>query len=415
MKLIRIIRSSIGLLFSFEFIFVVFLFAGVYKKNPKMAWVPVDLTVASFGLSVIIGIFLLFKNGWGVNKKILRLLAMFSLFFSWALLSLAWSKSWNYGSPKAVHLAVLGFWSIFGCAVIIGQDKDRLQRFCASLVVLSLWLAIEVVIHIADGTLLKEWDFASNYLGLGRLLGLSVLVLVGLLLWGHLRLFNAILVGLLMVFLVSILMIAGGRGPFLATLVALIIPAVCDVRFSVKSILVRKNLLIFSGLLGVVLVWFITIGNQFFGYTTIDRLWVLVEGGGGSSAHYRVWFFSKAYEFWMEAPVFGHGIGEFGSLLGWGDIRVYPHNLFLEIMVELGLVGLALILLAVYSTLSNFSFRLLRSDYFLALLVMFVLNAFINGMVSGDLSDNRILLALLGLYAGRSVMPMRTYDDVVAY
>src|SRR5690606_21953260 len=38
----------------------------------------------------------------------------------------------------------------------------------------------------------------------------------------------------------------------------------------------------------------------------------------------------------------GHGTGSFGPLLGLGDTRIYPHNIFLEVWVENGLIGVSL-------------------------------------------------------------------------
>jgi O-antigen ligase len=323
---------------------------------------------------------------------------------------LAWSGSWLYGVPKAVHLAVLGIWGVTGCAVIIGPDNDRMKRFCSTIVLLSLFMGFEVVSHIVEGTLLEEWDFASNYLGLGRLLGLSVLILVSVLLWAGRGLSRSLPVVVLIIFLVSILLIAGGRGPLLATLVPLFIPAMVDVRMAGKGFLVRKNLLLMVVILALVLVGFVTIGNQYFGFTTIDRLWILLEGGGGGSAQFRVWFFSRALESWWTSPLAGHGIGDFGSLIHWGDVRVYPHNLFLEVLVELGVIGLVLLLAGVFQAMKRISIMRMRRDVVLAMVLMLVLNAFLNAQVSGDLPDNRVMFALFGLFAGRSNCPRQSVD-----
>jgi O-antigen ligase len=405
-------RAVGQLVFSFEFIFALYLFAGVIKKNPKLSWIPVDLTGASFALSILVACFLLWGRGWRIEKNLIGLLISFFLFFCWVLTSLAWSESWSYGVTKALHTTLMGFWGVVACAVIIGRDFKRLKRFSLSLVILALFLAGEVVSHLIAGTLLEEWDFASNYLGLGRLLGLSVLVLVSALLWSDLGWWKGISIGLLVGFLLSILMISGGRGPLLATLAALMVAPVCDTRFSSEALLVRRKLLLFLGFLFLVLVGFATIGNQFFFFTTIDRLLVLLEGGGGSSAQFRVWFFANAWDFWREAPFIGHGIGEFGSLLAWGDVRVYPHNIFLEILVELGLVGLILFVVAGFYSLRAFSLRALRADPILAMLFMFVVCAFWNAQVSGDLPDNRVLFALLGLFSGRAEPVSRESSEV---
>ena len=41
--------------FSFEVVFVLFIFAGLYKADPRLAWFPVDLTLLLFIVSVGFG------------------------------------------------------------------------------------------------------------------------------------------------------------------------------------------------------------------------------------------------------------------------------------------------------------------------------------------------------------------------
>ena len=394
----------VGALFSFEMFFALFLFAGVFKENPRLSWIPFDLTIVGFLVSVILGLGILFKQYWTLNLSTFKKLAFPVLFFLWAILSLKWSNCWEYGGRKALQLFLIGFWGFAGSALIIGGDENRFKKFCGAILFFSAWMVIEFVGLLTSENILEEWDFSSNYLGFGRLVGLSVIVMVGMLIWGRFGRVVKGMLGLVSAFYISILMISGGRGPLLATLAAMIVPLVRDIRFLKTGLVVKRGVAAFAALLGLVLVGFIKVGNRFFGFTTIDRLWGLLEAGGGDSAQRRLWFFEKSWDLFFENPLLGHGMGSFGYLIGWGDVRIYPHNIVLETMVELGLVGLVLLMAVVFSSLKGFSMKLLRLDILSALMIMFLVNSFFNASVSGDLPDNRLFFAFLGLCAGRFQM-----------
>lgn len=81
----------------------------------------------------------------------------------------------------------------------------------------------------------------------------------------------------------------------------------------------------------------------------------LIEGGAiDSSAEKRWLLLSAGFRIWSDHPILGVGAGNFGNrypqyanLVGWGGtdyipagVRQYPHNLYLELAVEMGLLGL---------------------------------------------------------------------------
>ena len=106
----------------------------------------------------------------------------------------------------------------------------------------------------------------------------------------------------------------------------------------------------------------------------------------------------KAISLWLQRPVLGHGCGSFPLLLGRADAKAHPQNILLEIMAELGLVGLSL-----FAALNFYAIRLLgpwrrlRSDPWRMLMLMLYVGALVNAMVSGDLHENRALFMALGL------------------
>jgi len=89
-------------------------------------------------------------------------------------------------------------------------------------------------------------------------------------------------------------------------------------------------------------------------------------------------------------------------MMGFGDVLSYPHNIFLEILAEGGVIGLLLFLLAVsiglWHLFSNRAVSVFSDPVRLTVLLMFV-NTFMNAQFSGDLSANRLLWCTIGLMA----------------
>lgn len=87
--------------------------------------------------------------------------------------------------------------------------------------------------------------------------------------------------------------------------------------------------------------------------------------------------------------IFGHGIGDFGYYLTGKDIRMYPHNIFIEILFETGLFGLFtyiwwIIVPALHFIKTNKGLP----DHIGALFLGIYVFSIINAQFSGDLPAN---------------------------
>lgn len=114
-----------------------------------------------------------------------------------------------------------------------------------------------------------------------------------------------------------------------------------------------------------------------------------VEGVGAGSVGARLEFYSLSKEMFADNTLFGVGFGAWS--LYAKDRHRYPHNLFLEIASETGLVGLVLIVLLLLSLRSTCKVTFI--GYFFVLCLLF----------SGDFSYFRYALFLLivGIEIGR--------------
>ena len=115
--------------------------------------------------------------------------------------------------------------------------------------------------------------------------------------------------------------------------------------------------------------------------------WDDPEGSFGS----RLRYLGGSLEIIREAPWFGVGTGAWGPRSGLGNSESYPHNILVEILTELGLVGLVLVCLPMVrfprgDARAGVEARVLRFGL-LGLVVFWLVNV----QLSGDLVDSRSL------------------------
>jgi len=164
----------------------------------------------------------------------------------------------------------------------------------------------------------------------------------------------------------------GSRAPLLSLVVALILTA---------GAMKKKVLLILTG--SFILFLLMIPGD------VTDRIFGLVHDLSGLSlsdrgAMERVGYANEAMAMFLSNPLYGIGTGGFGF---------WPHNIFLEIASELGLVGL--ILIGYYTFILfkiwYFAFKIKITNSFLSYIkfaLVFVVYAFLNSLSSGNLGSN---------------------------
>ena len=398
-------RAVLSSLFSFEALVVLYMLAGNYKADPRFAWIPVDPTALFFALSVLVGGFLIVQKG--IPKKGLPIVFAMVCLIAWWGISLLWSPSRIYGPNKVFLMATLTLWALIAGALIIAPSPQRVRRLFTLLLLFAIVMGIDAVLVYAasgGGFYRRETvsgDVESYHLLLGRICGPGALIaLVG---WLYSRgraagrLCLALLLGLGFV-----LVIGGGRGPLLSTVLPLLIPIALSIRLPARSILVSRTLLWVLVLLlamPVGLALYSTATEQRLG--TIDRLERLVTEGNPRTALY-----AETIGIWQRAPLLGQGAGSWPMLAGYGDQRNYPHNLFLEVVAENGLVGLILFLALLWVALMPVSLERLRRDPQALCAMLLFANALLNAMTTGDLPGNRTVFMMLGLLAMTAIRPV---------
>lgn len=420
-------------IFSFELLLVLYLFAGIYKTDPVLSFVPIDLTMLLGLASVAAGATVLFRNPQRVVTRTgIVILVFFALFTSYAGLSLVWSSSSSYAAVKLFKTAVLTGWLLAASALIIAPCPERRERLFHVFLLFAVWVAGEsLFIHATTG----GWGFidpfgGTGYIGVSRIVGVGVLVASYRVYRARTKLARIGFVGLLAGLVFAMLTI-GARGPLLAVGGGLFIIALgfaVGRTPSVQSSLQASAQVFASSVMVVLIAGFfqLTAVRRFSKLTGITELFPSgsespddaaaptsddaaartptdasdYAASVGDSAGSRLDYYQTAVELWQSAPLTGHGYGSFAVLNRGVDARHYPHNILLEVLSELGLVGFILLAsLLAYPALVVIRAGRRNVTAHTVLIAGLVVYMLVNAMVSGDIPSNRALFMLLGLTA----------------
>lgn len=385
---------------AFSTLYVAFVFAGVYKNAWYLAWIPVDLTLVVGGLLVAVGGWLVRRGRVRITVAGLAVTASFVAFSSYAVVSGLWTPSTEYYLSKAFRLVAVTGLAFGAAALVVASSTRRLRYTGLATVGLAVLTGIEALIQYAQPSGRATLSpFGTNYLITSRLLGLGVLLLASYLVLSRADRRFTVAAAAALSGMVFALFATGARGPMVATIAAIGLLLVVGLSIGTLPNGVAAIGAYAGGAL-VLGVLTVTVGRQL---ATVRRLMVLADGPG--------WSLNRRFVLWNQTidgldigvlPV-GHGLGSWPVLTGYGDRQYYPHNLVLEVVFELGLVGLVL-LVCLFGTALFVALREWHAtgrSVHLVLLVVFVYLG-LNAMVTGDLNENRYLFALAGVLVYRA-------------
>jgi O-antigen ligase len=399
---------------SFEVIFVLFIFAGLYKADPRLAWFPVDLTLLLFLVSVGLGGWIVVRRDLRFSKRSLFVCLGLVLFIGWMFVSLSWSPSRIYGPDKARNLSTLVLWAGMAPALIIAPDLMRFRRFVYAMIGFATLLSLDGTFgNLESGA---NYIASENYLGVGRAVGFATMMVLVLLSISR-GFLTRLQLALLLALYGYVLLTGGGRGPLLAVVagVLMLVAGSFHLKWGTVRVRLAASLAALAIVSFIMAVWAGPESRTFHRFTVLAS-----QESGGTSAGQRLHYWKAAPGIIAKSPVVGQGVGGWPIAMGYSDNRRYPHNILIETTIEGGLIGLILL-----GTAILFGLRaLLSRNVFdetprLIVFVLFV-NTLFNAMVSGDLSDNRLLFATIGFMAvayvprtapamtpGRSLRPVR--------
>ncbi|MFT4752505.1 MAG: hypothetical protein ACI85Q_000036 [Salibacteraceae bacterium] len=427
-KLSRLTAISKLLDNSFELAFIVYLLSGIFKGIylSKNWLINFDLTLFSglflsflIARNVILGKLANSKLNWNRLWRISPLL----IFYLVSIISLYYSPSENYGLFK-LFLFSTNILAIISPKFSI---KFNLRKFVNMLAIASILVGgYSIIVYgfyfgVKENILGHTLKFYRGfYLDAGYILGLSSILILKL----ENRFKKAAFLNIILICLWG----TAARGPIIFTVISLMIYLSAlfidyGTQNSFKYLFQRKKIILSLLLINTLLIF--SVSQNKFGSIilkrTLYRFSVIVPSNldqtimsamdhsseGGIDRQFEdehhhpeqsnidridhlIYSWNMINQSW-NSRLFGHGIGSYGIIKTGKDIRLYPHNIFLEIWFETGLIGLVPFLFFLISALL---WTLKNNQQVLGIAILYLL---VNTFKSYSLVDHRILMGIIGI------------------
>ena len=329
------------------------------------------------------------------------------LFFIWCFISTFYTSSENYVWYKLIALGtnLLAFYSV----LII--NKLNVKKFTLYFSFFLFFFSLFFFI-INPNSLSKNFPFHSYfnevyiqgwYLTLGQFLAANIFLIFHL--KNHKRIIYLLLVS------INIILLFAGRFPIIMGLFSLTILSIyLIINKKVDREMLQKLIKSVTVILFINGVFYLNSSNyKEIIKRTIYRFEVLSssteinfeENDQQLSTKDNNYSYNKRLEYFIfskekifensKSIVLGYGLGSFSKEFSNEDKRLYPHNIILEILFELGLIGLLIMLGLVLANIKIFK------SYLTNFTLLAVIILFFNAMKSSSIVDLRVLFALYAI------------------
>jgi O-antigen ligase len=403
----RRLAQAVHHLLSFETLFVLFLYSNEIKV--LLPPLPADETVLFCAASMAVGVWLIAREGIYMRGLVIAGLAL--LFVAFAILSFGWSPSKVLVKQRLAYLVVFNMWCVIGGAMIVARSRERTLRFLCLVLLLGLFVAARgLQIYLTYGSFRQlpiwgELGFTRTYLNWGYTVADGAGVALVITLFSRFASLKQLVAGGMLLLCAAFLLVGGARGPLLglalASLVAIAVrpPRILPGRFEVSA----------GQLVGVALIiaaaayvsWLLATGQSTTTLNRFTKLFDQMEGSTAVKGASRLIYWPAAFRLWTEAPWIGHGFASFSYLFhrGLEEPGAHPHNVVLQILAELGVVGLVLFGLFAWSGLRHARLRRLREDPLMVCVLIYFTTGLMNPLFARELTGGRKLFTIIGLLA----------------
>lgn len=384
------------------FFYTIFFFSGIIKVFLLHYNIPtyIDFTATSIILLIIFSFFKVVKCNFKtvLSKNYFISISSLLIFYFWILITKKYSTSDSYSFTKAVFFVTNIIAFVFP---LLFKDFD-IKLFIKYLVLFTFSFNM-IFFTIYDPTILSNQgitEISGLYLSLGIINGVLIVVLSTS---RKTFFYNKYIDHLISLVFFAFTMFSGARGPILFAIFCVFL--YISIQFILNKIKYNKKILISLPIVLLIAVpLFLVVYNskkqaiEPLLERSIYRLALLFDSSTNNqdnqSVTSRVEMMDFAINKITESPqnfLLGTGIGSFGYEYTGHDVRAYPHNIFIEILFELGLVGLLLFLFFLTSIFVNFK----SNQYITFYVLLYIL---LNISKSSSLVDLRTFFTFFALY-----------------
>ena len=356
----------------------------------------VDVKLNKFDIPVIVK-----KNN---PKKMFMIIGLFTGYLG---ITLIYSDNPAYGAQKILNFlastvpSVIAFYYL-----IVTVSRERFKIFIIALVTITLLTVTYILFDYPfdQGSIYEYRAGRWSHVIYGRLIGSIAVVLLLYILWiiEKLKTVKERWRVLFLIFINSLAVYGLYLSSLRSAMLGVILCFALSALFIIYKIIVKRETVDVrrKQIAGIVTVVILTISfillipkpeiidARFDNLTLIEDL----EFGGDEPINTRLEALKISKKIFLEHPLFGVGFGGFKNYNDFTEFVKYPHNIFVEVGVEGGVIGL-LVLCVLFLVLFRSTYR------YSILSFTFLLFAFWLAMFSKELS-NQSLLWLFLAFAG---------------
>lgn len=373
-----------------QYFFLIIVFLFVYSGLLKWINFGIDPTLFFGFLTLCFSPFFFSKNILKGGNGFRQAIVLFCILHVFFILTSIYAESEKYFIIKLSKISLnliiffiplLTFKKIEHQKIIFRIAKYFCVAFLAFLAFQLYDNFLFKIKYIEEG----DESIYPDYMSVSYLLGISILIL---------RTERSHLNNLLILSCLIFMILLAAKGPLLFLFGIYIL-----LDFSNLKINRIFSFKIFSRLLVIVLFVALSIYTPLFD-SLFSRIFLFSGNlSDDESSMGRLLLFQKAFEIFLSNPFFGIGVGSFGQVLYGIDNRISPHNIFLEILVEAGIIGFLLFnifLLSFAVAIRKYS-KMYFNDKFFESLKLIVIYLFCSTLVASYLEDLRITYFWLGV------------------
>ncbi len=407
-------------LFSLEACFLLYLFAGTYKSYELLSSFneAYDLTAFTAVLCLVSAVYLFMKEGVAIPRQNFSFMLLFIAYLLAATAS--YYVGGIYSENANLKIQKLWFFNTFSLMFPLAliNTRVRIERLTRLFLTAAVAMGFESVLRTQIGGFSRfVGSFGTDgYQALGITTAMGVEIAVIALLFEK-RLHVRYIYGFMAAVLMIAMMLSGARQALAGMIVCFAYVAYSLARAEIVARYLARWLAggILFALAGLV-VWFAVLpqvdtswgANRMFAIFSDDGMEVL-------EASYRPMLWTAGIDVWREYPLFGAGFGSFSEVSSFPESR-QPHNMFVEMVCELGVVGLIIACAMWWMPLHLMVKRkLVSKDPLLLILGGLWLHLAGCAQFSGDVTDNRHMFTFAGMLVALVAVSSRNANEKTSF
>jgi len=381
---------------SLEAWLLLFMLSGGYKDASAIVALNeyVDITLGTCAMVYIMTVWRIFRQGLPKNGLFYGYMALYVLFVVYAGINFQISKHDIYGVLKMQKLLVFNSCALI-CPLLAIQSKDHIERWWRLMVLFATVAALySIIAGITSGhvRLATAFGGASSH-ALANILGFSLVGILAVGVYTRNQLERFAIIAIAGLFALVILL-SGARQAVVASMAGY----AYTIFFLWKSGYDIKRI-VWSFVIVVLAIMIFTVIKSRISETTDirhseSRMSTLVTMNRMEllEKSHRLSAWTAGLDIWQQSPAIGVGFGAY-ELYRPGSY--YPHNYFIELLAELGIIGFVLgcglLMVPIWVAIKKLPNN--KSWWACAMGSLFFYGC-VCIMVSGDISVNRMFFAI---------------------